>query len=112
MISIDASVFVIIAIIVCLVFILNHLFFRPVLRAQEARDQQITGRQKEAARLLEYHAREFAVFQAEIGKAKRQAADMKARERNGAQQMSQEEIGDGRVRQRSCGDRPLITAGE
>ncbi|MEW6364085.1 MAG: hypothetical protein AB1714_05555 [Acidobacteriota bacterium] len=93
MISIDASVFIIIAVIVFLVFALNRLFFRPVLRTMEARDQQITGRQQEASRMLEEHAKQFAAFQAELGKARRQAGDFKARERSEAQRMGSDEIG-------------------
>ena len=93
MISIDASVFIIIGIIIFLVFALNRLFFRPVLRTMEARDQQITGRQQEATRMLEEHAKQFAGFQAELGKARRQAGDFKARERSEVQRAVGEDIG-------------------
>lgn len=85
MIDIDGSALLVILLIVVLVFLLDRLFFRPVVAVMEARDRQINGPKEEAARLIGQHDQMLASLQASLSHARRDGNDHKARVKEGAQ---------------------------
>lgn len=85
MIEIDGSVLLIIAIIVALVFILERLFFNPVLAAIELRNRHVQGPREEAARIMGEHDRQLNGLQVAINQARRRANEYKSQVRGEAQ---------------------------
>ena len=66
MISIDSSILPAIVIFLGLVFALNRLLFRPLLRIQEERGARTTGLEARAQKLVEHQADLFDRYQASI----------------------------------------------
>ncbi|MBI2838495.1 MAG: hypothetical protein HYX75_09280 [Acidobacteria bacterium] len=85
MIDIDSSVLIIIFIIVALVFILERLFFNPVIAAIDERNRRVEGPKLEAARILSDHDKQLAGLQSAIAQARREGNSFKARVRGEAQ---------------------------
>jgi F-type H+-transporting ATPase subunit b len=66
MISIDSSILAAIAVFLILVFTLNQLLFRPLIRIQEERAARTTGREFEARKVLDHYSDLFERYQATI----------------------------------------------
>jgi F-type H+-transporting ATPase subunit b len=66
MISLDSSILPAIAIFLLLVFALNRLLFRPLLRIQEERGSRTTGLEAKARTMIEHQTELFDRYQAAV----------------------------------------------
>jgi len=84
MISLDYSVFVAILIFLSLVYVLNRILFRPLMRVRDERDKRTTGLVAEANKQLEHHSELFDKYQATIKNARMEGYQVQERTRSEA----------------------------
>jgi F-type H+-transporting ATPase subunit b len=81
MISVDSSILAAIAVFLFLVFALNQLLFRPLIRIQEERASRTTGREAEAEKVLGHYSDLLARYQATIRDARMEGYRLQERVR-------------------------------
>jgi F-type H+-transporting ATPase subunit b len=70
MISLDSSILPAIFIFLVMIFTLNHLLYRPLLKIQSERNSRTKGVVDQAKKNLEYHLALFEQYQATIKSAR------------------------------------------
>ena len=89
----DGSMFVHIALILLMIWILNRTFFRPINRVIELRERNKGGRSVEAQEILKSIGEKQTQYEAAMLKARSEGYELIERERNEAIANRQERIG-------------------
>ncbi|RMD96960.1 MAG: hypothetical protein D6812_16110 [Deltaproteobacteria bacterium] len=76
-ISINFNLIIQIVLFVCLVILLNRWLFQPVLRILEAREEQIEGANREAARIAAEIDEKLATYEAHLAAFREEARAMR-----------------------------------
>jgi F-type H+-transporting ATPase subunit b len=89
----DGSMFVHIALILLMIWILNRTFFRPINRVIESRERNKGGRSSEAQEILKNIGDKQTQYEAAMLKARSEGYELIERERTEAMARRQEKIG-------------------
>ncbi|MDQ3749651.1 MAG: hypothetical protein M3367_11695 [Acidobacteriota bacterium] len=89
----DGTIFIHIAMILLMIWILNRTFFRPINRVIESRDRNKGGRSSEAQEILKNIGEKQSHYEAALLEARNEGYKLIERERNQAVADRQEKIG-------------------
>ena len=89
----DGTIFIHIALILIMIWVLNRTFFRPINRVIESREKNKGGHSSEAQEILKGISEKQARYDAEMLKARSEGYELIERERNEAVTIRQERIG-------------------
>jgi F-type H+-transporting ATPase subunit b len=84
MISLDSSVIAAILIFLALIFSLNYLLFKPLVRIQSERESRTTGLITQARKNLDHHLELFNQYQAAIKNARMEGYQLQEQMRDKA----------------------------
>jgi F-type H+-transporting ATPase subunit b len=89
----DGTIFIHIALILIMIWVLNRTFFRPINRVIESREKNKGGHSSEAQEILKGISEKQARYDAEMLKARSEGYELIERERAEAVAIRQERIG-------------------
>jgi F-type H+-transporting ATPase subunit b len=89
----DGTIFIHIALILVMIFVLNRTFFRPINRIIDAREKKRGGRFGESAGLLKEVAEKQAQYNETIREARTKGYELVEKERAAALGFKQEKLG-------------------
>ena len=84
MISLDYSVLAAFVVFMTLVWVLNRILFRPLMRVRDERDRRTTGLVAEANKQLEHQSDLFDKYQATIKNARMEGYQLQEQARSEA----------------------------
>lgn len=89
----DGSLFVHIALILLMIWVLNRTFFRPINRVIELRERNKGGRSHEAQEIMKSIGEKQTQYDAAMLKARSEGYELVEKERSEAMEQRQEKIG-------------------